>query len=250
MKLSSLLFEQWNLFPALTLCKLCYHIYHTERMTAAAAGSVGRRPPQQERLSAGSRHQGAKTHLVVLGEGGRRDVLCYPTQIWGRRKRLPNPNSTWVMELRRTLRSAAPQCFSFPIPRVPLGAGGPYPDLCPQKGVRRAGPKCCSLQRCHCSRRWQAKEAATFLSPSHLKSTAASLRHRFVVRDAVLALPAAQEARRKGDFCTKKIFPSDPSLLLCWQGLLFYRYRNCLSCAPFSPACPSLLGMYVARNSD
>lgn len=81
-------------------------------MTMAAASSAGRRPFQQERLPARSGHQGAKTHLVVLGEGGRRGVFCSPTWIWGRRKRLPSPNITWGTELRRMLGSAAPQCFS------------------------------------------------------------------------------------------------------------------------------------------
>lgn len=219
-------------------------------MTAAAAGSTGRRPPQQEQLPAWSAHQEAETHPVVQEEGGKRDVLCPPTWKRACRKRLLNPNGTRGAELCRTLGSAAPQCFSSPVPWVPLGAAGHYPELHLQKGVRRAGPKCCSLQRCHCSWRSQAKEAATFRSPSRLKSTAASVRHGFAVRDAVLALPASQGARRKGDFCMKNSSLRIHISSCAGKGYLATCTETAHFCAPFPPACPSLLGMYFARNSD
>lgn len=66
MKLSSLLFEQWHLFPALTLCKLCYHIYHTERMTTATASNVGRRPPPQEPKCTGGAGGGGEEGCPLL----------------------------------------------------------------------------------------------------------------------------------------------------------------------------------------
>lgn len=119
MKLSSVLFEQWNLFPALTLCKLCYHIYHMERMTAAAAGSAGWRPHQAE--AAPSLVRTPRSHNTAGGAGGGREegcpLLSHPNL--GMLQKAAQPE--WHME-RGAARDTGLCCspvFLFP---CPLGA--------------------------------------------------------------------------------------------------------------------------------
>lgn len=222
MKLSSLLFEQWHLFPALTLCKLCYHIYHTERMTTATASSVGRRPPPQEpkctRWCWGRRACPLLSHL----DPGLSQKAAKPKQHTGCGAGL-----------------CCPSAFLFPGSAGCLWVQQDMTRVLPPERGEESWPEARLSPVVPLQRGWQAKEAAAFLSPSRLKSTAASLKHGFVVRDAALALPPSQGIRRTADFCSAKIFPSNLYLLLCWQGLLVQK----LPATALSPACPSLLGM-------
>lgn len=190
---------------------------------------------KQKQLPAWSGHRGATTQPVVLGEGGRRDVLCSPTRIWGCCKRLRNPNGTWSAELLGTPGSAAHQYSSFRVLWVPLSAGERCPELCLLEVGRRAGPKRRSLQQCHCHWPCQIKGTNLPFLP-HLESTAASLRHRFVARNAVLTLPASQNARRLGE----KVLPFKPLSPPALAGAPQLRVQKApvlhslLSCVPLS----------------
>lgn len=203
-------------------------------MTTASASTVGRRSP--------ARSWTPRSQMTHGGAGGWREEGCPLISHLNPGMSQKAAGSKWHTGLRRTLGVAAPQGFSS----LSLGASGcrrAVPRaLTPERG-RTAGPSA-SL----CSWRWQGTVVVTFLSPSRLNSAAASLRHGFATRDAVLTLPASQDASRERDFCMKKKkFSLNP---LCCQGLLSYLYRNCPSCTPFCPLFPSLLGMYFTRNSD
>lgn len=88
----------------------------------------------------------------------------------------------WVLLLPRV---------SLPSPWMSLGAGGQYSKLCLQKGGGELAPGPLSAVEGSTA---QCTVVLILLSPSHLSSAAASLRHRFATRDTVLTLPVSQEA--------------------------------------------------------
>lgn len=209
----------------------------------------------QEAFSAGAAPSPARTpgsQDTPGGAWGRREERCLPLSHLnlGTSQKAANPEHHKGHRAAQDAGLCCSPVFLFPRPHGAPGCRRELPRASPPVRGEEGRPEEPAWRAALASWRWQAKEAATILSPSCLKSTAASPRHGFVARDAVLALPASQEARRKGDFCVKKVFPLNPYLLLCWQGLLCYLYRNCPSCAPFSPACPSPLGTYFTGNSD
>lgn len=192
-------------------------------MTMASASTVGRRSP--------ARSWTLRSQRTHSGAGGRRDVLCSPTWIWG----------CWTRKAHGAVQDLGHCCspgLLFPLPGCLWVQEGSALSFASRKGGGELAQVPLSAAKGDRAPWW----LWPFFHP-HMELSSCISETR-VCNQRCCDYPASISGGLKGGGFLhekKKFFPLNPQ---CCQELLSCLYRNCPSCTP------SLLGMCFTRNSD